>query len=300
MKFLSNIKMTDNQIAEIDLIQFNDNFAEYTPNEREIVWNLEEKTFDVGLDNDIVAQMFKELFFNIKAVGAISKGDAVIFDGSVGNNILGKRGLNSSDLEGHFIMGVATEDIADEGFGKVTAFGEVRNINTLNFDDAEDQTQSILYMSNSTAGELTNIKPQAPLLKSAIAVVKRWHQATGSVLVRPDFGVRLNGLQDIEINNPQDGEVLTYDTDLGIWLNQPPSTIESVEASIVNYENTDFGGIQDNVQDAIEQLFFMLNYVDISYDGGFSSSIYNESLNVNGGDSTTPLTGVKQINGGES
>ena len=44
----------------------------------------------------------------------------------------------------------------------------------------------------------------------------------------------------------------------------------------------------------------MLNYVDISYDGGFSSSTYNESLNVNGGDSTTPLTGVKQINGGES
>lgn len=234
MKFLSNIKMNDNGIAEIDLVQFNDNVAEYTPNEREIVWNIEEKTFDVGLGNGVVGQMFQKLFFTVKAVGAISSGDVVVFEGSVGDNILAKRGLNSSDLDGHFIMGVATEDIEDEGFGRITSFGEVKHINTLNFDDAEDQSNSILYMSDSINGGLTNIKPQAPLLKSAVAVVKRWHNETGSVIVRPDFGVRLNGLQDIEIINPNDNDILYYDNSLGIWTNKDfpnITTISSTEPS---------------------------------------------------------------------
>lgn len=173
MKFLSNIQMNDNGIAQIDLVQFNENVAEYTPNEREIIWNIEEKTFDVGLGNGVVGQMFEELFFSVKAVGPISDGDVVMFAGNAGNGLLGTKAVNTIGMEPHFIMGVATENIPNEGTGRITAFGKVRNINTLNFDDANDQNEAILYLDPSNPGKLTNIRPTAPYVKSTIASVFR-------------------------------------------------------------------------------------------------------------------------------
>jgi len=57
---------------------------------------------------------------------------------------------------------------------------------------------------------------------------------------------------------------------------------------------------QTNVQDALDQIFFMFNAVTLEYDGGFSSSFYSETENVNAGDYDITLAGIKQINGGES
>jgi hypothetical protein len=37
LKYLSNIKLTNNKVLEIDLIQFNPNTPDVTPNEREII-----------------------------------------------------------------------------------------------------------------------------------------------------------------------------------------------------------------------------------------------------------------------
>ena len=272
--------MVNNNIGEIDFIQFNDNSAEYTPNEREIVWNFEEGTFDVGLPNGIIGQMFEELFFTVKASGAISDGDVVVFAGSVGNEILASSGLNSSSLDSHFIMGVATQNIADEAYGKVTAFGRVRGLNTIAFDDADDQSQALLYMSTTTPGKLTNIQPSAPNIKSAIATVKRWHQSVGDILVRPDFGSRLKDNHDVEITDPENGQVLTLEDD--IWKNKN----FEVAAENVTYEKN-YSAQLANVQGALDQIFYMLQFVNIQLDAGHSNSIYQEQYNINGGTSSS-------------
>lgn len=298
MKYLSNIKMVNNNVAEIDFIQFNNNSAEYTPNEREIVWNLEEGTFDVGLPNGVIGQMFEELFFTVKASGAIANGDVVVFAGSVGGEILASSGLNSSNLDAHFIMGVATEDIADEAYGKVTAFGRVRRINTITFDDANDQNEALLYMSTVTAGKLTNVQPTAPNIKSTIAAVKRWDEQVGEIVVRPDFGSKISDLHDVEITNPTSGQVISFDGT--IWTNTDPSTVDSLDASEVVYDNSLFNIPQDNVQDALDQIFFMLQNVSFEYNGGFSNSEYSDLENIDGGDSQVITSGILQIDGGES
>jgi hypothetical protein len=44
----------------------------------------------------------------------------------------------------------------------------------------------------------------------------------------------------------------------------------------------------------------MLQYTTLEYDGGFSNTIYDESLAINAGDSIEQLSGTKEINGGES
>jgi hypothetical protein len=173
MKFISNINLENNKILAVDLIAFNENTSDVTPEERQIIWNLEEGTFDVGLPGDVTGQMFEELYFRVKAVGNISKGDIVKFAGAVGSNLLATKVINEPSLQAEFIMGVATQDILNEETGKITAFGRVKNIDTLAFDQAEDQTQAILYLSEYTSGQLTNIKPAAPYLKTSIAAVTR-------------------------------------------------------------------------------------------------------------------------------
>jgi len=278
LKYLSNIKLTNNKVLEIDLIQFNPNTPDVTPNEREIIWNLEEGTFDVGL-NGITAQMFEELFFRVKAVGPISKGDIVIFAGSTGDNLLATRAINSFNLEPHYIMGVAAQDIANEAIGKVTGFGKIRNINTLNFDDAEDEDKGLLYISSETNGKLTNIKPSAPYIKSTIAAVTRWHASAGSIFVRPDLGIKLKDIHDINIEDPQDGDVLSYDAENNIWKNIQLTSSSTAE-NISFDRNQIFAGMTStNVQDAITELYTILKFTTGLYvEGGNSTSVYDTSM----------------------
>lgn len=278
LKYLSNIKLTNNKVLEIDLIQFNPNTPDVTPNEREIIWNLEEGTFDVGLTG-ITAQMFEELFFRVKAVGPISKGDIVIFAGSTGDNLLATRAINSFNLEAHYIMGVAAQDIANEAIGKVTGFGKIRNINTLNFDDAEDEDKGLLYISSETNGKLTNIKPSAPYIKSTIAAVTRWHANAGSIFVRPDLGIKLKDIHDINIEDPQDGDVLSYDAENNIWKNIQLTS--STTAENISFDrNQIFPGMTStNVQNAIAELYTILKFTTGLYvEGGNSTSVYDTSM----------------------
>lgn len=337
MKFLSNIQMNDNRIAEIDLVQFNENVAQYTPNEREIVWNLEEKTFDIGLGDGVIGQMFEELFFRVKAVGAISDGDVVMFAGNTGNELLATKAVNTIGMEPHFIMGVATQNIADEEYGRVTAFGKVRGINTLNFDDANDQNKAILYLDSASPGKLTNVRPNAPYVKSTIAAVTRWHDQVGTIIVRPDFGIRLGDIHDLTISNPNHDDILYYDNNTGVWKNKAfpniatisstaPSdprrgdlwwddsegilkiwnstasewinTIGSISTTASNtaYDNTTSGAISSDVQGAIDEIFFLLKYIEITVDSGNSSSNYDDT--IDGGLSSSEYD--NQINGGGS
>ena len=59
---------------------------------------------------------------------------------------------------------MATEDIAGNGFGKVTVFGNVHDVTISNVTDDDHSLWTegtILYLS-TTAGKLSVIKPTAP------------------------------------------------------------------------------------------------------------------------------------------
>jgi len=210
MKFLSNINIANNKILAVDLVEFNENIADVTPGERQIIWNLEEGTFDIGLPGGVTGQMFEELYFKVKAVGDIADGDVVIFAGSTGSELLATKAINTTSLQPEFIMGVATQTIPNEGYGKITAFGRVRDINTLVFNQTENINQTILYISPYVSGQLTNEKPNAPYIKSSIAAVTKWDQSSGQIFVRPNLGSRLNDLHDVNISDSNSQQLLVY------------------------------------------------------------------------------------------
>ena len=84
------------------------------------------------------------------------------------------------------VIGVATQDIANGGSGRVTVWGRVRNIDTTGTPFGEVWSAGqLLYVSTSVAGGFTNVKPTAPNQSIPIAQVRVVSASAGEVFVRP-------------------------------------------------------------------------------------------------------------------
>ena len=74
-----------------------------------------------------------------------------------------------------YIMGIAAESIANNGFGLVQCFGELTNVNTNGFNEGD-----ILYYDSAVTGGLTNVYPSSGIIVTVAAVAKK--SAGGGVL----------------------------------------------------------------------------------------------------------------------
>jgi len=164
-------------------------------------------------------QVGEEQFYRIKASSAITDGQVVMFTGTVGASgaLKGAPATGLLPNTAMYVMGVATENIALNGWGYVTAFGLVRGINTTGGAEAWVDGQ-ILYYDPTVAGGLTKTVPVAPNPKVVVAAVV--HAATnGSLFVRPAYGGKLGDFEgDVYINGtPRDLGLLQYNATNSRW-----------------------------------------------------------------------------------
>jgi hypothetical protein len=169
-------------------------------------------------------QIGQETYYRIKASAAITEGQAVMFTGTVGNSgaLTGAPATGLTAATSTYVMGIATQNMAQNDWGYVTAFGLVRQINTTGGAEAwVDGT--ILYVNPSVAGGLTKTLPTAPNPKVQIAAVV--HAASnGSLFVRPTFGGELGQFEgNVQVTSPTNAQVLTYNQTGGYWQNETPS-----------------------------------------------------------------------------
>jgi len=179
------------------------------------------QTLSLVMGNGTTTQQIgEEQFYRIKASSAITNGQVIMFTGSVGAS----GGLTGAPATGllantaSYVMGVATEDIALNGWGYVTSFGLVRGINTTGGAEAWVDGQ-ILYMNPAVAGGLTKTLPVAPNPKVIVAAVT--HAASnGSLFIRPTFGGKLGDYEgDVQITSPAAYQVLQRDSGNTKWQN---------------------------------------------------------------------------------
>jgi hypothetical protein len=149
----------------------------------------------------------------------ISNGQVVQFSGSLGNSgrLLIALARADTTSEAKYIMGVATEEIADGADGFVTAFGKIRGIDTDGSVCSETWNDGdILYLSATTAGCLTVTPPSEPSLRIPIAAVV--HAAdNGTLFVRPTYYPRLDDMHDVTTDGATNGQVLVYNSSTGVW-----------------------------------------------------------------------------------
>jgi hypothetical protein len=114
-------------------------------------------------------QLQNHTFLYAKAEETIAKGDAVYATGSIGNNMFSIRKALANSSATMPALGVAYQafDLNQEGL--IVTFGRADGVDTDNF-----QTGETVYVSNVTAGALSNVKPYGPndLIQNVGLVVK--------------------------------------------------------------------------------------------------------------------------------
>lgn len=201
-------------------------------------WNQDDGTMDVGLYGGSVLQVGQELMYYAKNTsgGLIPNGTPVMFTGTIGSSGKLTFGLAIADgsVLSDYMMGVTTQDVADNDFGYVTSFGLVRGFNTTGAPYGQIWNDGdLLYFDPAAPGTWTNVAPQAPNIDVPVAVVvNAGGGGSGSIFVRMTIAESLARLQDVYINGtgtPNDFDVLLYDATQSRWENKPASAVQVLE-----------------------------------------------------------------------
>lgn len=211
---------------KLDYIDFN-RVGPHVAAARRMQWNEDDGTIDVGMNANVMLQVGQEMHYYAKNTsgGDILNGTPVMFTGALGAS--GKLTFGKAVADGSapaiYMMGVATEDIPDNGFGYITSFGKVRGFNTSGTPYGETWNDGdILYFSPTAPGTWTNVRPTAPNLDLPVAVVLNAATGgSGEIFVRMKTGETVNSLHDVEAPSPSDGDILEYDSGNDRWQNAP-------------------------------------------------------------------------------
>lgn len=192
--------------------------------QRRVAWDSEDGTVKIGMGYDgVVQSVGLRTYYRIKASAAITKGQLVMFDGAVGASGVLKGKPATGLTTGQLVMGVAAMDIANNGFGFVTEFGLVRNINTTGSSVGETWSDGdILYYNPAYTGGLTKVQPLAPLPHVICASVINASAGSGSLFVRVTFLPKVSQLTDVNVSSVGVGDVLMWDAVDQRWENQYP------------------------------------------------------------------------------
>jgi hypothetical protein len=204
---------------------------------RRVQWNRDDGTMDIGLYGSSVLQVGQEIHYYAKNTSGalVANGSPVMFTGAIGASGKLKFGLAIADgsVLSEYMMGVATQDIADNAFGYVTSFGLVRGFNTTGAPYGEVWVDGdLLYFDPATPGTWTNVRPAAPNISVPVAVVvNAGGGGSGSIFVRMELSESLNNLQDVYLNGggPSEFDILVYDSTQLRWENKPASAVQVLE-----------------------------------------------------------------------
>lgn len=146
---------------------------------------------------------------------------AVRVTGAQGQRLKVDLAQATTDLLSAETIGLVTETINNNQEGFITTSGLVRSINTTGSLQSETWADGdIVYLSPTTAGRITNVKPSAPNHLVIIGYVIHAHATQGSIFVKVDNGYELDELHNVKITTPTNNQALLYNSTTDIWENK--------------------------------------------------------------------------------
>lgn len=174
----------------VDYIDWDENPAA-TGLTRRMEWNPADDTLNLHHSDGVTQQMGQELYgriFNNTGV-TIPNGACLGINPATSSYVLF---VANGTLSPITIVGVTTQDIPNNTFGRITVWGRVRDLDTSGTPFGEVWTAGqILYVSPTIAGGFTNVKPTAPNLSMPIAQVLVVSATIGQIAVRPTIEQQL-------------------------------------------------------------------------------------------------------------
>lgn len=187
--------------------------------------------WNMGMGNgNITQQVGEEQFIYGKASAAITDSPLQIIyhTGTVGaSGVVTFAPTVASITNSNDIVGVATESLALNDFGRVTTFGTVRGITTNGTAFGETWADDDPIWYNPVTGNPTNVKPVAPNIKIQVGlVIKAGAGGSGSFHVEINRGSALGGTDsNVQLTSLANKDLLAYSTSLGYWTNSTFSSL---------------------------------------------------------------------------
>jgi len=213
-------------IIDLDYLEF-DTAAAHTVGVGELAWNSTDGTLDLGLQGGLINRLGQQLVIKARNTSGslISKGSVVkvvgVAGGFVGINLAQANSVANSETT----FGITAEDIADTSNGFVAINGLVHGLNTNAFTEGD-----ILYLSTTTPGAITNVKPATPNYIVVVGYVAKKSATDGHILLHVQNDTR----QAVEIQLAASDETTALTTGTAkVTFRMPHAmTLTSVRASL--------------------------------------------------------------------
>ncbi len=183
-----------------------------------LIWNDTDGTLNLGLKGgNVVLQIGQEQVqyaYNNSGT-AITDGEVVYVTGASADRLTVAKAIATGEATSSKTFGIATEPLSTNGYGFITTSGLVRGLNTNAYNEGD-----ALWLSATTAGGLTNVRPTAPNHSVLVGWVIRKGLADGSIYVHVANGYELAELHDVLLTSLVDGQPLVYEASTGLWKNK--------------------------------------------------------------------------------
>ena len=214
-----------------------DTITSITPALAQINWNQTDKTLEFGYgDGNTTIEIGQEMVYppvvNKDSIDLV-EGTLVMVDPTdvaQGNRLRVIRAVTNGTYPSQLLVGILTEDIDKNQEGYATWFGYVRNLNipTLESNGIKPVSETwaegnILYPNPSTAGGLTNVRPNAPSIDATIAAITSINGNNLTLLVRPLLTFTLAELNDVTVKSTSamtNTTVLSFSSSTGVWVDR--------------------------------------------------------------------------------
>ena len=187
--------------------------------------------WNAGMGNgNITQQIGEEIFVYGKASAAITDSPLQIIyhTGTVGaSGVITFAPTIAGITDVNAIIGVATESLALNGFGRATSFGVVRGITTNGTAFGEVWADDDVIWYNPVTGNPTKVEPVAPYIKVQVGlVIKAGAGGSGSFQVGIARGSKLGGTDsNVQFSALANNDLIAYSTASGYWKNVTASSL---------------------------------------------------------------------------
>lgn len=167
--------------------------AQPVDQEGQIRWNNVDKCIEIVQDRSMVLQVGQEVTIRARNVTnqTLPNGTVVYVNGATSQRPRIEKANASALLTAETVIGLVADEtgIDHNSDGHVTTFGILHNLNTNDYEEG-----TMLYLSDSSAGTFTNVKPTSPSsFVVRVGYVVHSHSSQGKILVSISYEGSVSG-----------------------------------------------------------------------------------------------------------
>lgn len=176
---------------------------------------------------DLVARVVNKVTPNATLTKAAYQ--AVRISGAQGQRLAVAYAQANNDNNSADTIGLVCENISTNQEGFILTVGQLEEINTTGSLQGESWSDGdVLYLSPTTPGSITNIKPTGATGHIVvIGYVEYAHAINGKIYVKIMNGWELDELHNVYITSPTNNELLAYNSSNQLWENKTLSEVNA-------------------------------------------------------------------------